>query len=175
MTDRQRESGMDGSPEPILPEHFASRRELREARGLTPHRHPLIRRIVAVVAVLAAVAVAGGVYAYWRLNANITQIDVTSALGTNRPSVAAAASGSTGPLNILLIGSDTRAGDGNGGFGDRSWGPGAHSDWRVGAWRSRGCESAGGWCAGAWQLSRGSWRSRALAIRRSAAKPPGGS
>ena len=128
MTDGQRESGMDGSPEPILPEHFASRRELREARGLTPHRHPLIRRIVAIVAVLAAVAVAGGVYAYWRLNANITQVDVTSALGTNRPSVAAAASGSTGPLNILLIGSDTREGDGNGGFGDGSWEPGAHSD-----------------------------------------------
>lgn len=73
------------------------------------------RRIVAAVlatAVLAGTATAA--LAYRDLNNNITQIDTTTALGTDRPTAQPAPPEAPHePLNILVIGSDSRAGQKN--------------------------------------------------------------
>ena len=73
------------------------------------------------------VALGGTAYAAWRLNANITKLDVSAAIGTDRPTQAPEAADA---VNILLIGSDTREGAGNDAYADRdgTLGGGAHSD-----------------------------------------------
>ena len=83
----------------------------------------------AVIGVVTAlvVAVGGTAFAAWRLTTNITKIDVSTAIGTDRPTQAPEA---TEAVNILLIGSDTREGEGNDAYSDRDGtiGGGAHSD-----------------------------------------------
>ncbi|MFI6205622.1 LCP family protein [Streptomyces sp. NPDC051041] len=72
-------------------------------------------------------------WAYWRLDGNIRGVDINSALGDDRPAAstpsasAFAAAPSTGALNILVLGSDSRSGAQNRelGGGDSS---GARSD-----------------------------------------------
>lgn len=77
-------------------------RASRRAAATTQTRR---RRALVIVGVVALV-VAGGVgFAWWRLEGNISRLDVTDDLG-DRPEVA------KGPLNILLIGSDNREGEG---------------------------------------------------------------
>ena len=79
----------------------------------------------ALVGVLVVV-VGGSAFALWQLNANITRIDVSSAIGRERPTQAA---GTTGAVNPLLIGSDTREGSGNDTYADNDGTVGdAHSD-----------------------------------------------
>jgi LCP family protein required for cell wall assembly len=99
-----------------------SRRDIHGRRGRT-------WRTWAVLGVVAAlVVVAGGTaYAAWHLNANIKRVDVSAAIGTDRPTQAPEA---TDAVNILLIGSDTREGAGNDAYSDRDGtvGGGAHSD-----------------------------------------------
>ncbi len=73
----------------------------RRPRRRRPTRR---RRGVAALVVVAVVIAAGAGYVWWRLNGNINRLDVSGALASDRPSLPA------GPLNILLIGSDTRAG-----------------------------------------------------------------
>ena len=80
----------------------------RAARGAT-------WAVVAVVTALV-VAVGGTAFAAWRLNANITKLDVSAAIGTDRPTQAPEAAEA---VNILLIGSDTREGAGNDTYADR--------------------------------------------------------
>jgi LCP family protein required for cell wall assembly len=88
---------------------------------VTTHRTSKVRRriFIALGITLALVLVAGGgVYiAYRNLNSNITTIDVTTALGSDRPTeyTVTATPGETNPpkyqpVNILLIGTDTRSG-----------------------------------------------------------------
>ncbi|MGB7818267.1 MAG: LCP family protein [Ornithinibacter sp.] len=84
------------------------------------------RRWTVVGLVAALVLVVGGVaVAAWHLNANINKLDVSAGIGTDRPTQAA---GTTGAVNILLIGSDTRDGEGNDGYGDNDGQAGDHSD-----------------------------------------------
>ncbi|HSO66188.1 MAG TPA: LCP family protein, partial [Ornithinibacter sp.] len=67
--------------------------------------HSRRRRVLVTIGVVALV-VAGGIgFTWWRLEGNISRLDVTDDLG-DRPQVA------EGPLNILLIGSDNREGEG---------------------------------------------------------------
>ena len=77
---------------------------------LTPPRK---RRVATAVVVTVAVAVVatltGGVVVYRHLEGNITALDTTRALGTDRPEPVAPGK----PMNILLLGSDTREGQGN--------------------------------------------------------------
>lgn len=80
------------------------------------------------VAVLLGLGVVLGGIAYWRLNGNIHRVDVTLALGTDRPTPTASVSGPSKPLNILLLGSDTRKGIGTKRFGTDTIEGGAHSD-----------------------------------------------
>ncbi len=107
---------------------WVTRRELH-AR---PRRGWRTWAVLGVVGVLVVVVVVlgGTAYAAWRLNANITRVDVSAAIGTDRPTRAAASGGAAQPVNILLIGSDTREGAGNDAYADRdgTLGGGAHSD-----------------------------------------------
>ncbi|HET6969178.1 MAG TPA: LCP family protein [Ornithinibacter sp.] len=109
------------SPARRGPERVMSRREIH-ARPARPWRR---WGVVALVGVLV-VAVAGSAFALWHLNANITKIDVSGAIGTDRPTQA---TGTTGAVNLLLIGSDTRDGAGNDAYADNDGTVGgAHSD-----------------------------------------------
>ncbi len=82
----------------------ATRRERAESHALE-HNHRRRRRIVAGIGVLVLVVTLGLGFAWWRLNGNIVRVDVSENLG-DRPSEP------KGPLNILLIGSDNREGEG---------------------------------------------------------------
>ena len=97
-------------------------RARRRATERRQHRRSILKIGSLVLVSLLVLAVGATLYASWRLNENISRVDIDKAVGTDRPTVA------TGPLNILLIGSDTRVGEGNRGYGDGSWEPGAHSD-----------------------------------------------
>ena len=100
----------------------------RDHRGST-----LARRVTAVFSVIT-VLVTGICAAGWiaanHLAGNITTIDVSSQLGTDRPTeVAPSVKANYPPMNILIMGTDTRTGQGSG-FGsaaDTSSGTG-HSD-----------------------------------------------
>ncbi len=72
-------------------------------------RHPVLRRILYVVAFLLAGIIGFVAFAAIKLQSNISSIDISGALG-RRPSVEATRNSSTDqlPLNILLVGSDTR-------------------------------------------------------------------
>ena len=73
----------------------------RASRRAAAIQHSRRRRIVVGVSVVTLVLVAGLGFAWWRLEGNISRLDVSEDLG-ERPQVA------EGPLNVLLIGSDTR-------------------------------------------------------------------
>ncbi len=98
--------------------HGRTRRDDGDAR-------PWRRRIAIGVAV-ALVLVAGvSAVIFWKLNSNITKVDVSAALGTDRPTRATQAVEAT---NILVVGSDTREGKGNDAIGMPVDDPGQHSD-----------------------------------------------
>ncbi|MCT7351820.1 LCP family protein [Streptomyces sp. 15-116A] len=77
---------------------------------------------LALTGVLVLGAGAAG-WAYWQLDDNITGVDIDSALGDDRPAeagshsspegAAAASPVSTGSLNLLVLGSDSRSGEEN--------------------------------------------------------------
>ena len=75
-------------------------------------RHPVLKRILTVIAVLVVIALAGTAFAAYRLQSNIKAVDITEIVGTDRPSTVATTDPHTdlAPLNILLVGSDTRNG-----------------------------------------------------------------
>jgi LCP family protein required for cell wall assembly len=103
----------------------ATRRNGRQAYRRA-HRHPWLRRgSIAVAGGLALVLVLG-VMGYLKLNSNITKLDLTKALG-KRPSNSASADSITNlkPVNILVMGSDTRVDLGTTEFGTT---PGGGSD-----------------------------------------------
>ncbi|KRE63105.1 transcriptional regulator [Nostocoides sp. Soil756] len=77
--------------------------------------------LVAVV----ALAGAGAAYATWHLNQNITKVDVSQAIGTDRPTRDPKAGKA---VNLLLLGSDNRTGVGNTSYGTVPDDPGVHSD-----------------------------------------------
>ena len=84
------------------------------------------RRAVVIGSAVAALLVVAMVGTYLKLNGNIDRIDVSKAVGKNRPTPAGNLA--TGPLNILLIGSDVREGNGNESYGTGNWEPGQHSN-----------------------------------------------
>ena len=103
------------------PDRGPSRAELGRAR-----RHRRRRRGAVVASGLLALLLAASVTAYVRLDGNITRLDVTSALGTDRPTPTA--TGPRMPLNILLIGSDQRVGLDTTRYGRDTIEGGPHSD-----------------------------------------------
>lgn len=106
-------------------ERRADRRDDRHAR----HRSRRRRRALVVAGVVASLLVVALVAAYVRLNGNISRLDVSKMVGENRPTPAGDVA--TGPLNILLVGTDRRDGEGNEGYGTGDWEPGQHSDTNI--------------------------------------------
>lgn len=97
----------------------AGRRHSPRARHAAPTR-PLRRVLTALGVVFALLAVTGtaaAVVAYYRLNGNINHKDLNQILGANRPDKVAEEKDHAAK-NILLMGSDRRAGDEA--FGERS-------------------------------------------------------
>ena len=78
------------------------------------HRHPWLRRGIFALSALLVVALVLGIGAYLKLTGNINRVDISSALG-DRPKPAATTDKVTklGPVNIMVMGSDTRQGKGN--------------------------------------------------------------
>lgn len=88
----------------LLPKHRAQQQ----------HRHPLLRRTALVIGVVLAVLLVGGGIAgfviYRKLDGNIGSIDAfnSSVIGTDRPTKVTKPAQPNEPLNILVMGSDTR-------------------------------------------------------------------
>ncbi len=77
-------------------------------------KHRVIRVVAISVASAIVVALATGFFVYRHLEGNIDSLDVTAALGDDRPEEIIPDDVEHKPLNILLLGSDTREGqDGN--------------------------------------------------------------
>jgi len=82
-----------------------------ESKNDQPGRRPRIGRRILRIAVWSTAAVlllcAGTAgYLFWRFNHNLRTVDIKAALGSDRP-----AASSTGAMNVLVLGSDSRAGD----------------------------------------------------------------
>lgn len=93
------------------------------------HRHPWLRRVAFGVAGVLVVALVLGVAAYVKLNGNIQRLDISSALG-DRPEQEATTDAKTNlaPVNIFVMGSDSREGT-NLGKGQTEYGmEGSRSD-----------------------------------------------
>lgn len=85
-----------------------------------------MRRIQTFLAGVLCILLALGLAAWARFNSNINRVDVTKALG-QRPTPSAGLE-EDGPLNILVLGSDTRQGIGTTRWGTDTVEGGAHSD-----------------------------------------------
>jgi LCP family protein required for cell wall assembly len=78
-----------------------------------PRRHRVLKVVAMSVALVLVVVAVGGFFVYRHLDHNITRLDVNKQLGTDRPTAAAAKPNQpTKPVNVLIIGSDTRKGQG---------------------------------------------------------------
>ena len=79
------------------------------------HQHPWLRRGIFALSALLVVVLVLGVGAYLKLTGNINRVDISGALG-DRPAQQATTDAKTNlpPLNIMVMGSDTRQGKGNG-------------------------------------------------------------
>lgn len=82
-------------------------------RHHNPRKRRVIKTVSISVAVLLVAVIAGGFVVYRHLEGNITSLDTTPLLGNNRPDAVAPAGKDNKPLNILLLGTDTREGQGN--------------------------------------------------------------
>jgi len=100
--------------------HGGSRRDRKRDRK---------RWIIGILASLVVLAVAAAGAIYLKLNANIDTFDAAG-LSKNRPTAAAADANGNTPVNVLLIGSDTRSGA-NAALGGASSGPIGRSDTTI--------------------------------------------
>jgi LCP family protein required for cell wall assembly len=83
-------------------------------------RKRAVRAASVTAAVVSLALVLGGLFAYRQLNGNITGLDTEGLLGNDRPEKVIDKSEPLEPLNILLLGSDTREGQGNSSIGGES-------------------------------------------------------
>ena len=98
-------------------------------------RWPRILAAVAAGAVLLVAVVGAGVnHLIGQLQGNITTVDVSEELGQSANANSALVydeNGNMKPLNLLILGSDSRSGAGNGGFGHPGEFGGARSDTAI--------------------------------------------
>jgi len=80
-------------------------------KAKTKRKHTVGQVMLASTVVLALVTALGVVFFYRHLNGNLDVNDVTAALGDDRPEKQYRGNGE--PLNILVMGDDTRTGEGN--------------------------------------------------------------
>ncbi|MFC8065160.1 LCP family protein [Streptomyces sp. NPDC057293] len=101
----------ESTPDPAIPGPGESRGDAPGRRGKGRRRKPRARRRKALLVAAwsaAGIVVLGGTGAgvlYFKLNGNLTSVDIDQALGADRPDKA-----DNGSENILVLGSDTRAG-----------------------------------------------------------------
>jgi LCP family protein required for cell wall assembly len=95
-------------------------------KGEVKRKHTVGRVVLVSTLVLALVTALGVVFFYRHLNGNLNVEDVTNALGDDRPEK----TGPKGALNVLVMGSDSRAGAGNA-IDNQDPGNGARSDTTV--------------------------------------------
>lgn len=90
-------------------------------------RRPILKGIVIALVVVLAVVLGGGLYAAYRLNGNLSSLDITDNL--LKPAPGATTDPTTGhtAMNILVMGVDTREGA-NSAYGDPTKDPGLRSD-----------------------------------------------
>ena len=81
-------------------------------------KHRVLRAAVISVAAVLVVALTAGFFVYRHLEGNIEALDVTDQLGDDRPDEIVQKDVEHKPLNILLLGSDTREGQAGGIGGD---------------------------------------------------------
>jgi LCP family protein required for cell wall assembly len=87
--------------------HEAARRRAVRAASLT-------------AGLVTLAVIMGGLFVYRHLDGNITSLDTTDVLGTDRPDKVVDEAEPLDPMNILLLGSDTREGQGNSRIGGES-------------------------------------------------------
>ncbi|RYP85055.1 LytR family transcriptional regulator [Nocardioides guangzhouensis] len=81
-------------------------------RGNAETRHQVLRAFGYVVVAMSVVVGLFSVYSYRHFNENLTILDVTSQLGDDRPDKVEV-EGPREPINVLVMGSDSRDGKGN--------------------------------------------------------------
>ncbi len=86
------------------------RRRSRRGSHATDRRARVLPRLLGGLAVVLVVALGGGAFAAYHLQNNIRTVDVTPALGSSRPAAAVVPPKAPRPVNILLMGSDSRDG-----------------------------------------------------------------
>lgn len=104
-------------------DHPRTRREIHHGR-----RHPVLRAVLATVSLLLVAAIVFVGVAIWKLDNNVQRVDVSTAVGTDRPTAPARAAEA---LNILVLGSDTRKGLSTDDFGKDTIEGGDHSDTNI--------------------------------------------
>ena len=82
-------------------------------RAETPRGRRLLKIGAITFSVVLVIVLAGGLLVYRHLEGNITSLDTADVLGTDRPEAVVPDDVQHKPLNILLLGSDTREGQGN--------------------------------------------------------------
>ncbi|MEE4546668.1 LCP family protein [Streptomyces sp. V4-01] len=97
-------------------------------RGRKPKRSRK-RWVIGIAVSLAVLVVGAGGALYLKLNANISTFD-SAGLSKDRPAAAKADANGDKPVNVLLIGSDTRSGE-NGKLGGSAAGPIGRSDTTI--------------------------------------------
>ncbi len=103
--------------------HHGKHEAVGPARSRRHRRKILAALLVGALLALATPTIA----AYVKLNGNIQRVDISKVLGA-RPSTTPAPAGASEPLNILVMGSDTRQGIGTTEYGQDTIEGGAHSD-----------------------------------------------
>ncbi|MEU8980976.1 LCP family protein [Streptomyces sp. NPDC058246] len=99
----------ESTPEPGIPGETGTSAARRRAKGRRRKTRSTRSKALLITAWTAAgIVVLGGTgagYLYFKLNGNIKSVDINQALGTDRPTKV-----DNGSENILVLGSDTRAG-----------------------------------------------------------------
>ncbi|MFF2041624.1 LCP family protein [Kitasatospora sp. NPDC058170] len=95
---------------------------MAEHKRVTSRRRRLLRTAACAFAALVVLGAGAAGYAYFKLNGNIKSVDIDARLGTARPPAA-----TDGSFNLLVLGSDSRAG-GNGALAGGDTGDTARSD-----------------------------------------------
>ncbi|MER5216331.1 LCP family protein [Streptomyces sp. NPDC002838] len=98
----------ESTPEPGIPGGSGTTGPRRRAKGRRRKPRGKRKGVLIMAWTAAGIVVLGGTgagYLYFKLNGNIKSVDIDSALGTDRPTKV-----DNGSENILVLGSDTRAG-----------------------------------------------------------------
>ncbi|WP_405361362.1 LCP family protein [Kitasatospora sp. NBC_00085] len=95
---------------------------MAEQKRIPSRRRKVLRVAACAFAALVVLGTGAAGYAYFKLNGNIKSVDINARLGTARPP-----SATDGSFNILVLGSDSRAG-GNGALAGGDTGDTARSD-----------------------------------------------